>query len=55
MTCERYSSMDKLLRIATYFLHFLFNLRTKVKKNNDHRHGDISSEEIFCSKTLWIK
>ena len=55
MNYERYSSMDKLLRITNYVLRFVFNLRAKVNKDIEFRHGDISTEEISCSKKLWIE
>ena len=53
--CERYSSMDKLLRVTSYVVRFIFNLRKKIKKDDDFLHGDISTEENCYSNRLWIK
>ena len=32
-----------------------FQLRTKQKKSNDYRSGDLSTEEIIISKEHWLK
>ena len=53
--CLKFSSLDKLLRITSYLVRFIFNLRTKQKNSNDYRSGDLSTEEIEVSKEHWLK
>ena len=53
--CLKFSSLDKLLRITSYLVRFIFNLRTKQKNSNDYRSGDLSTEEIVASKEHWLK
>ena len=55
INCGNYSSMDKLLKVASYVFRFIFDLRTKVTKRDNFKNGDISTEEINSSKKLWIK
>ena len=44
LECSKFSSLDKLLRIISYLVRFIFNLRTKQKNSNDYRSGDLSTE-----------
>ena len=55
LNCSKFSSLDKLLRIISYFVRFIFNLRTKQKNSNDYSSGDLSTEEIVISKEHWLK
>ena len=55
LDCSKCSSLDKLLRITSYLLRFIFNLRTKQKNSNDYRSGDLSTEQIVISKEHWVK
>ena len=55
LDCSKFSSLDKLLRITSYLLRFIFNLLTKQKNSNDYRSGDLSTEEIIISKEHWLK
>ena len=55
LDCSKFSSLDKLLRITSYLLRFIFNLLTKQKNSNDYRSGDLSTEEIIISKQHWLK
>ena len=55
INCGDYSSMDKLLRVASYVFRFIFNFCTKVTKRNNFKSGGISTEEINSSKKLCIK
>ena len=55
LDCSKFSSLDKLLRIRSDLVRFIFNLRTKQKNSNDYRSGDLSTEEIVVSKEHWLK
>ena len=55
LDCSKCSSLDKLLRITSYLLRFIFNLQTKQKNSNDYRSGDLSTEQIVISKEHWVK
>ena len=55
LDCSKFSSFDKLLRITSYLLRFIFNLRTKQKNSSDYRSGDLSTEEMIVSKEHWFK
>ena len=44
LECSKFSSLDKLLRITSYLVRFIFNLRTEQKNSNDYRSGDLSTE-----------
>ena len=55
VNCLKYSSMDKLLRVTSYVLRFIYNIRKKLKHETDERIGEISTEEINFSQKLWIK
>ena len=49
LDCSKFSLLDKLFRITSYLLRFIFNLQTKQKNSNDYRSGDLSTEEIVIS------
>ena len=55
LDCSKFSSVDKLLRITSYLVRFIFNLRTKQKNSNDYRSCDLSTKEIVVSKEHWLK
>ena len=55
LDCSKFSSGDKLLRITSYLVRFIFNLRTKQKNSNDYRSCDLSTKEIVVSKEHWLK
>ena len=55
LDCSKFSSLDKLFRITSYLLKFIFNLQTKQKNSNDYRSGDLSTDEIVISKEHWLK
>ena len=55
LDCSKFSSLNKLLRIRSDLVRFIFNLRTKQKNSNDYRSSDLSTEEIVVSKEHWLK
>ena len=55
LDCSKFSSLDKLLRITSYLLRFIFNLWTRQKNYNDFRSGDLPTGEIVIIKEHWVK
>ena len=52
---ERFSSMDRLLRVTSYVLRFVHNIKSRVIKNLKLRTSYLSSEEFDKSEALWLK
>ena len=52
---ERFSSMDRLLRVTSYILRFALNIKSRVIKKVKLRTGYLSSEELCNSEALWLK
>ena len=52
--CEKYSSLEKLLRVTCFVRRFVFNLKTKVRGENLLK-GELSTLEIENSEVLWLK
>ena len=52
---ERFSSIDRLLRVTSYILRFAHNIKLRVIKNVKSRTGYLSSEELCHSEALWLK
>ena len=55
LDCSKFSLLDKLLRITSYLLRFIFNLWTRQKNYNDFRSGDLPTGEIVIIKEHWVK
>ena len=49
---ERFSSMDRLLRVTSYVLRFVHNIKSRVIKNLKLRTSYLSSEEFDKSEAL---
>ena len=49
---ERFSSMDRLLKVTSYVLRFVHNIKSRVIKNLKLRTGYLSSEECDNSEAL---
>ena len=54
ITCEAYSNVDRLLRVTSFVLQFVNNLKNKLNKT-ELTVGDLQSEEISCSLNLSCK
>ena len=52
---ERFSSIDRLLRVTSYILRFAHNIKLRVIKNVKSGTGYLSSEELCNSEALWLK
>ena len=53
--CEHFSHLHKLFRITTYVKRFIFNLRSRICKNEIALNGSLTVAEVEIAKTLWIK
>ena len=53
--CCRFSSFERLLRVTSYVLRFIGNLKTRIKNTGELRNNDICTEEIENSKILWLR
>ena len=54
ITCEAYSNVDRLLRVTSFVLRFVNNLKNKLNKT-ELIVGDLQPGEISCSLNLWCK
>ena len=54
MDCQRYGTIDRLLRTTAYVLRFINNLRRTNKSNDTHTRA-LSSVEISEAENCWIK
>ena len=54
ITCEACSNVDRLLRVTSFVLRFVNNLKNKLNKT-ELIVGNLQSEEISCSLNLWCK
>ena len=52
---ERFSFLDRLLRVTSYVLRFVHNVKSRVIKNLKLGTGYLSSEEFDNSEALWLK
>ena len=52
---ERFVSMDRLLRVASYVLRFVHNIKSRVIKNIKLRTGNLYLEKFDNSEALWLK
>ena len=50
MEFERFSSLKKLLRVSSYVMRFVHNIRAKVKKKVSSINGYLNSEELIFQK-----
>ena len=53
--CCRFSSFERLLKVASYVLRFIGNLKTRVANTGELRNNDICTEENENSKILWLR
>ena len=51
---NRYSKLDKLLRVTSLVVRFIFNLRARVKEVLK-RSGEVEKGEIVEAENLWIQ
>ena len=54
ISCEAYSNLDCLLRVTSYVLRFVNNLKSKLKKC-DALVGELQPEEVEYSLGLWCR
>ena len=54
ISCEAYSNLDRLLRVTSYVLRFMNNLKSKLKKC-DALVGEPQLEEVEYSLGLWCR
>ena len=54
ITIERYSDFNKLIRVTSWVLRVVNNLKSKIRKNNECS-GDLSNVELQKAKLYWIK
>ena len=52
--CEKYSSLEKLMRVTCFVRRFILNLKTKVRGEN-LLEGEWTTLEIENSEVLWLK
>ena len=53
--CCRFSSFERLLRVTSYVLRFIGNLKTRLTNTGELRNNDICAEENENSKILWLR
>ena len=53
--CCRFSSFERLLRVASYVLRFIGNLKTRITNTGELRNNDICTEEIGNNKILRLR
>ena len=51
---NRYNKLDKLLRVTSLVVRFIFNLRARVKEVLK-RSGEVEKGEIVEAENLWIQ
>eukprot|EP00794_Sanderia_malayensis_P015558 gene15558-biopygen13270 len=51
---ERFSTAERLLRVTSWVLRFLHNLKQKVRKE-EPRSGCLKAEEMIMAEKMWIK
>ncbi|GFR21117.1 uncharacterized protein TNCT_204461 [Trichonephila clavata] len=47
----KYSSLQKLLHVTGWVLHFVYNIRNRLNK----RCNELTAEEIDGAETIWIR
>ncbi len=55
ISCERYGSLPRLLRVTARVLRFIDILKRRIRKDSTPYFKELGSEEINAAKTLWIK
>ena len=53
--CCRFSLFERLLRVTSYVLCFIGNLKTRITKAGELRNNDICTEENENSKISWLR
>ena len=51
---ERYGTAERLFRVTSWVLRFVFNIQTKGK-SVDRRNGELSVDELNEAEKLWIR
>ena len=54
MSLERFSSLQRLIRVTAYVLRFVSNLKRK-KARKDLLSAEIKQEEVQQARELWYK
>ena len=52
--CENYSKLGRLLRVTSYVLRFIHNIRVGLKNNNDYKKECLTAHELQISKEFWV-
>ena len=53
--CTQFSSLDKLLRVTSYVLRFINNIKFRIAKTEVILNDELSTDETNASKTIWLK
>ena len=51
---ERFSDLERLLRVTAFVIRFVSNLKKSVKKTEDV-YGELAVEELVVAEKLWVK
>ena len=51
---ERFSDLERLLRVTAFVTRFVSNLKKSVKKTEDV-YGELAVEELVVAEKLWVK
>ena len=55
MDCEKFSSLQRLLRVTAYVFRFVDMLKHKVKKLDKAPSQELTAADILEAETLWVK
>ena len=53
--CCKFSSFEWLLRVTSYVLRFIGNLKTRITNTGQLRNNEICTEENYNGKILWLR
>ena len=53
--CTRFSSLDKLLRVTSYVLRFINNIKFRIGKTEVIFNDELSTDDTNASKTICLK
>ena len=51
---ERFSDLERLLRVTAFVTRFVSNLKKSVQKTEDV-YGELAVEELVVAEKLWVK
>ena len=58
ISCDRYSSLNRLVRVTAYVLRFVKNLRNRIRNNSPAPEAstrELTSAEVSAAESLWVK